>query len=217
MYRSGRAAVVETASGITVTYDWRSVVTVTLPSTYQGAVCGLCGNYNGKPQDDMSTPSGQAAPDVATLGKSWRVALVPGCSSVCQGAQCQACSDSQREVYRGQKYCGIIADKRGPFRECRSHVDPAGFLEDCMYDACHYRGHHISICEAVAAYVAACQNLGVTVHSWRSDSFCRESLFMSDLKNVFFFFFLNVGYRNFLRYTLQSNYPSSPTYNLLSF
>lgn len=54
VYRSGWTAVVETAAGITMTFDWRSVVSVTLPSNYQGAVCGLCGNYNGKSQDDMT-------------------------------------------------------------------------------------------------------------------------------------------------------------------
>ncbi|XP_078143106.1 IgGFc-binding protein isoform X1 [Centroberyx gerrardi] len=172
VYRSGRTAVVETAAGITVTFDWRSVVTVTLPSNYQGAVCGLCGNYNGKPQDDLTMQNGQAAADVTKLGESWRVALVPGCSSVCQGAGCNGCSDSQRKVYSAQKYCGIIADKKGPFRQCHSRVDPAPYLEDCVYDACQYRGHQGSVCDAVGVYVSACQALGVTIHSWRSDSFC---------------------------------------------
>ncbi|XP_041725923.1 IgGFc-binding protein-like [Coregonus clupeaformis] len=49
VFRSGRRAVVETAAGITLTFDWHSTVHYRLPSTYQGAVCGLCGNYNAKP------------------------------------------------------------------------------------------------------------------------------------------------------------------------
>lgn len=178
VYRSGWTAVVETAAGIMVTFDWRSVVTVTLPGNYQGAVCGLCGNYNGKSQDDLTMQNGQVTTDGTKLGESWQVALAPGCSSACQGPWCRACSDSQRKVYRAQKYCGIIADKAGPFRVCHSRVDPAPYLEDCVYDACHYRGHQGSVCDAVGVYVSACQSLGITVHSWRSDSFCRKSGFV---------------------------------------
>uniref|UniRef100_A0A3B4XQ41 Fc gamma binding protein n=1 Tax=Seriola lalandi dorsalis TaxID=1841481 RepID=A0A3B4XQ41_SERLL len=172
VFLSGWTAVVETAVGITVTFDWRSTVSVTLPSNYQGAVCGLCGNYNGNAKDDLTMRNGQIAPDGVKLGESWQVALVPGCSSVCQGAFCQACSDSQKKEYQAQKYCGIIADKAGPFRDCHSHVDPALYLEDCVYDACHYHGHRGSVCDAVGVYVSACQSRGITIHSWRTETFC---------------------------------------------
>ncbi|XP_071325188.1 IgGFc-binding protein [Trachinotus anak] len=172
VFLSGWTAVVETVAGITVTFDWQSTVSVTLPSNYQSAVCGLCGNYNGNAKDDLTMRNGQIAPDGAKLGESWQVALAPGCSSVCQGAWCQACSDSQKKEYQAQKYCGVIADKAGPFRDCHRHVDPAPYLEDCVYDACHYHGHQGSVCDAVGVYVSACQSLGITIHSWRTDTFC---------------------------------------------
>lgn len=172
VFLSGWTAVVETVAGITVTFDWRSTVSVTLPSNYQDAVCGLCGNYNGKAQDDLTMRNGQIAKNGDMLGESWQVALVPGCSSVCQGAWCQACSDSQRKVYRAEKYCGIIADRAGPFRDCHKRVDPAPYLEDCVYDACHYHGHPGAICDAVGIYVYACQSEGIVIQSWRTDNFC---------------------------------------------
>ncbi|KAM7382747.1 hypothetical protein PAMP_002464 [Pampus punctatissimus] len=172
VFLSGWTAVVETVAGITVTFDWRSTVSVTLPSNYQGAVCGLCGNYNEKAQDDLIMQNGHPAPNGDKFGESWQVAHVPGCTSVCQGPWCQACSDSQRKKYQAQKYCGIIADKAGPFRDCHSHIDPTPYLEDCVYDACHYHGHHRSVCDAVGVYVSACQGLGITIHSWRKDTFC---------------------------------------------
>uniref|UniRef100_A0A3B3ZMR6 VWFD domain-containing protein n=1 Tax=Periophthalmus magnuspinnatus TaxID=409849 RepID=A0A3B3ZMR6_9GOBI len=172
VFRSGRTAVVKTAAGITLTFDWHSTVSVTLPSNYQGAVCGLCGNYNGRGEDDLTMRDGQAAADGVKLGESWQVALVPGCSSVCQGPWCHACTDSQREVYRAQKYCGVIADKAGPFKVCHSRVDPAPYLEDCVFDACQYNGHHGSVCDAISTYVSACQSAGVAVLSWRTEAFC---------------------------------------------
>uniref|UniRef100_A0A3B3TRJ8 Fc gamma binding protein n=1 Tax=Poecilia latipinna TaxID=48699 RepID=A0A3B3TRJ8_9TELE len=172
VFQSGRTAVLETVAGITVSFDWRSTVTISLPSTYQGVVCGLCGNYNGKAQDDLAMPSGQTAPDGTRLGESWQVGLTPGCSSVCQGPWCQACSDSQKKVYEAAEYCGIIADKAGPFRECHSHVDPTPYMEDCVYDVCQYHGHQGSVCDAVEVYVSECQSRGITIHSWRTNKFC---------------------------------------------
>ncbi|KAM4735256.1 IgGFc-binding protein [Anableps anableps] len=158
VFQSGRTTVVETVAGITVTFDCRSRVTISLPSTYQGTVCGLCGNYNSKAQDDLAMPNGQTAPDGTRLGESWQVGLTPGCSSICQGPWCQVCSDSQRKVYQATKYCGIIADKAGPFRECHSHVDPAPYMEDCVYDVCQYHGHQGSVCDAVEVRCAeACE------------------------------------------------------------
>ncbi|KAI4817687.1 hypothetical protein KUCAC02_011070 [Chaenocephalus aceratus] len=38
-----------------------------------GKVCGLCGNFNSKKEDDLVTPSGSQSSNVASLGKSWRV------------------------------------------------------------------------------------------------------------------------------------------------
>ncbi|XP_061572588.1 IgGFc-binding protein [Cololabis saira] len=169
---SGRMAVIETAAGITVSFNWRSKVSVTLPSGYQDAVYGLCGNYNGNAQDDLTMRDGKTAPDGTKLGESWQVALTPGCSSACQGPWCQGCSDSQKKVYRATKYCGLIVDKSGPFRECHGLVDPAPYMEDCVYDVCQYHGHQGSVCDAVEVYVSACQSQGITIHPWRTDKFC---------------------------------------------
>nr|XP_054596325.1 IgGFc-binding protein [Nothobranchius furzeri] len=172
VFRSGSAAVVETDAGVTVSFDWQSTVSVTLPSSYQGAVSGLCGNYNGNAQDDLTMSNGKTAPDGTRLGESWQVALAPGCSSVCEGSWCQACSDSQKKVYEATKQCGIIVDKAGPFKDCHSQVDPAPYMEDCVYDVCQYQGHQRPMCDAVQVYVSACQSKGITVLSWRTDTFC---------------------------------------------
>ncbi len=53
VFRSGWSAVIQTSFGLRVTFDWNSFATVTVPSTYMGAVFGLCGNYNGNPEDDL--------------------------------------------------------------------------------------------------------------------------------------------------------------------
>ncbi|KAJ8289756.1 hypothetical protein GJAV_G00004980 [Gymnothorax javanicus] len=175
VFRSGWTAVVETAFGMRVTFDWNSVVTVTLPNTYQGAVCGLCGNYNHDPKDDGTLRNGRVPSSESQLGESWRVGEVPGCVSGCSESWCKACAGSQIDQYRAERYCGIISNTAGPLGNCHAHVDPTPYLEDCAFDACHYKGRHVSVCEAVAAYVSACQSAGVTILSWRSKSFCPAS------------------------------------------
>lgn len=172
--RSGGKAVVETAAGITVTFDWRSRVTINVPSTYQGALCGLCGNYNGDRKDDMTMGNGEVARNGEKFGESWRVAAIPGCSSICEGTSCKTCSKSKKNKYKDQKYCGLIADKSGPFKECHKHVDPAPYLDDCAFDSCQFEGHQKAVCEAVASYVSACQSKGIRILSWRTPKFCRK-------------------------------------------
>lgn len=172
--RSGQKAVVETAAGITVTFDWRSRVTINVPSTYQGALCGLCGNYNGDQKDDMTMENGETTKNEEKFGESWKVAAIPGCSSFCKGKLCNTCSKAMKNKYKKQKYCGIIADKSGPFRKCHKHVEPASYMDDCAFDACQFEGHQKAVCEAVASYVSACQSKGIHIRDWRTQKFCRE-------------------------------------------
>uniref|UniRef100_A0A672F8Q3 Fc fragment of IgG binding protein n=1 Tax=Salarias fasciatus TaxID=181472 RepID=A0A672F8Q3_SALFA len=171
-FLSSRAAVVKTVAGIVVSFDWHSKVRVTLPSTYQDAVCGLCGNYNGEAQDDLTMKNGQKAPNGAKLGESWKVAEVPGCSPACEGEKCKSCSESQRKVYESNEHCGIIGDKAGPFRDCHKKVDPTPFIEDCVFDVCLYNGRRGTLCDAVELYVSACQSEGINIHNWRTNDFC---------------------------------------------
>ncbi|XP_066575341.1 IgGFc-binding protein [Amia ocellicauda] len=175
VFQSGWTAVVETNFSLRVTFDWNSVITVTLPSTYQGAVCGLCGNYNKNPSDDSMMPNGKQASSEVKFGDSWQVGVVPGCSAECSGPWCKVCSNSQMDVYRAERYCGLITDKNGPFHQCHATVNPTAFMENCVYDACHYKGHPSAVCDAVAAYASACQNTRIAIQPWRRPNFCPAS------------------------------------------
>uniref|UniRef100_A0A8D0F7W1 VWFD domain-containing protein n=1 Tax=Strix occidentalis caurina TaxID=311401 RepID=A0A8D0F7W1_STROC len=81
----------------------------------------------------------------------------------------------QKQPYRGDNYCGVIARSGGPFRACHHAINPTPFLEDCAFDACHYKGHRDTLCKAIAAYVTECQGRGIAVEPWRTPSFCAET------------------------------------------
>ncbi|XP_061222414.1 IgGFc-binding protein-like [Neopsephotus bourkii] len=174
LYHSGVHGFARTAFGLRVSFDWYSYARVLLPMAYAGAVCGLCGNANGDPNDDFVTSDGQRATDEVHLANSWKVGDVPGCSSACEGA-CPSCTQEEKEPYRGDGYCGVITEVEGPLRACHGVVNPMAFLEDCAFDACHYKGHRDTVCKAIAAYVTECQSHGVKVEPWRTSTFCGPS------------------------------------------
>ncbi|XP_029432759.1 IgGFc-binding protein-like [Rhinatrema bivittatum] len=170
VHMEGWDAVVKVVFGMTVTFDWISRIAVSLPNSYSGAVCGLCGNFNGNKQDDV-LKNGNPAPSVSAFGESWKVKHIPGCvndeSPVCPGME--AAESSQRRSSTG---CGILLDPSGPFRDCYSTLDPEAYFKDCVYDSCFYKGQQHIFCQVIAAYAAACQEANATVHAWRQDKFC---------------------------------------------
>uniref|UniRef100_A0A672MAK9 VWFD domain-containing protein n=1 Tax=Sinocyclocheilus grahami TaxID=75366 RepID=A0A672MAK9_SINGR len=172
VFRSGWSAVVQTSFGLKVTFDWNSFATVTVPSTYMGAICGLCGNYNGKPEDDL-TVRGTVLPASGPLefGASWSVAEIPDCVHGCTES-CQDCDPTRRSVYETSDFCGLLRDPEGPFKDCQTVLDPACFFEDCVYDVCLYNGRRDLLCQAITAYVTACQAMGRTISPWRTAEFC---------------------------------------------
>ncbi|XP_075135251.1 IgGFc-binding protein-like [Leptodactylus fuscus] len=173
-YISGSQGIIQTDFDVTVTYDWNSYVSVKMPSTYMNSVGGLCGNYNKNPNDDFNMKDGKPAANAVQFGNSWKVGDVPGCSPECTGS-CPVCSEAQKQQYKTEKFCGLINKPSGPFSQCYSVVDPIPYLNDCVFDACQYKGHPSSFCNAIGLYVAACQAAGVKLQEWRSPSFCSPS------------------------------------------
>ncbi|KAE8594550.1 hypothetical protein XENTR_v10019687 [Xenopus tropicalis] len=170
-YISGNQGIIKTDFDLTVVYDWSSYVAVTVPSTYTNAVNGLCGNNNKNPNDDLTMKNGNAAGNAVQFGDSWKVGEVPGCTPECT-SNCPLCSEAQKQDYKSEKYCGIITKANGPFSQCSSVIDPTPFFNDCVFDACQYRGHPSSFCNAIGLYVSACQAAGVQIQEWRSATFC---------------------------------------------
>ncbi|XP_014381451.1 IgGFc-binding protein-like [Alligator sinensis] len=167
--RQGLNGIIQTPSGLTITFDWSSWVAVTAPAAYAGTLCGLCGNFNGDPGDDLSCRDGTAASDPLTFGESWKEKEVEECSEF----ENQECLDHDLErKQRGDKEgCGILMDEGGPFQACHSHIDPKGYFQDCVLDYCLHRDQE-QTCSIVASYAVACQVAGVTLQSWRTSNHC---------------------------------------------
>lgn len=174
MFRQGKDAVVRTDFGLTVTYNWDALVTVKVPSSYAKALCGLCGNFNGDPADDLALRGGGQAANALDFGNSWQEEPSPDTCGAGEPGACPKLDSMVAEQVQSKRECGVLADPSGPFAECHGKLDPQGAVRDCVYDLCLLPGQAELLCEAVAAYADACQAAGATVQPWRTEEFCRE-------------------------------------------
>uniref|UniRef100_A0A8C4WWZ6 VWFD domain-containing protein n=1 Tax=Eptatretus burgeri TaxID=7764 RepID=A0A8C4WWZ6_EPTBU len=64
-----------TQLGIKMQWNSRGRLELSLPNLYWGQLCGLCGNFNGKPHDDQTLRTLEPAHSDAQFGTSWQVSL----------------------------------------------------------------------------------------------------------------------------------------------
>ncbi|NXP53810.1 FCGBP protein, partial [Heliornis fulica] len=174
IHRGGQEAVVETDFDLTVTYDWHHQVTVSAPSAYADALCGLCGNYNGDVEDEMMMKNGQVTPNPDAFGHSWKVSDTPGCEELSK-VECPTVTSAIQHQEVSERGCKIITDVGGPFRACHPHVEAMKYFENCVHDFCLFPEREDVICQVISSYTSACQAAGLTVEKWRTDDFCSIS------------------------------------------
>ncbi|XP_062996672.1 IgGFc-binding protein-like [Elgaria multicarinata webbii] len=170
--QEGNNIIVHSSLGLTVLYDTSSFIRVSVPSTYQGHMCGLGGNFNGDKSDDFMLPDGKLTQNVNEFGTSWEVptdGVV--CSNGC-GEKCPICDSAQTLPYKAESSCGMIQSKSGPFKDCHQSVNPAEYLRHCLHDMCAANGARETLCHSLQAYATACQLAGAKTGAWRTTSFC---------------------------------------------
>uniref|UniRef100_A0A8C0G205 Kielin cysteine rich BMP regulator n=1 Tax=Chelonoidis abingdonii TaxID=106734 RepID=A0A8C0G205_CHEAB len=136
-----------------VLWSGRSQLEVSVPGTYKGHTCGLCGDFNGHPQDDARLRSGQLARAEATFGNSWRPHL--------------PCSLQRPPV----PHQGIgVSTARGErpllraFEPCHPLVPPEPFFAACVYDLCACgAGADQCLCDVLEAYATLCRRAGLAL------------------------------------------------------
>ncbi|KAF7236759.1 Zonadhesin [Varanus komodoensis] len=170
----GIYVVLETDFGLVVKFDGNHHLEVQLPGTYFGKVCGMCGNFNNRSQDDLLMPNGQLATNDPEFGNSWKA---PGDADA--GCQPDDREDLQpkctpQEMERLRALCREILEPK--FTPCHSTIDPQPFIQNCLYDMCEYQGMASVLCDNIQAYVEACRSQGVALSPWRNSTFCRKSL-----------------------------------------
>ncbi|KAF1668991.1 Zonadhesin, partial [Aptenodytes patagonicus] len=169
---SGGYVLLVTDFGLWVRYDGNHYAEVSVPSNYRGLLCGLCGNYNGDPNDDNIKPNGDIASGSTDLGQSW---LVPENNTICSGGTEEQCDPVLESEAKKNTACGMITDPTGRiFKDCHTKVPPTNFFENCVYDMCFIGGQATSLCYGLQAYAESCINAGICIE-WRNATLCPMS------------------------------------------
>uniref|UniRef100_A0A3B3CSU8 Alpha-tectorin-like n=1 Tax=Oryzias melastigma TaxID=30732 RepID=A0A3B3CSU8_ORYME len=174
VYQSGMSMIVSTDFGLMVAYDRTYYLRISLPYTYQNATCGLCGNFNDNPGDDLRTREGEIVSSEVVFANSWQVPGddEPGCEPQCEGLECAGCNAAQTALYSNDEHCGILQNSSGPFAACHQTLPPQNFVDSCVYDLCVGEGYQPFLCQALGVYASQCQQNGIQPESWRRPGFC---------------------------------------------
>ncbi|XP_004430689.1 PREDICTED: SCO-spondin [Ceratotherium simum simum] len=173
--------------GVVVRLDRSSSVSVSVDHELQGQTQGLCGVYNGRPEDDFLEPGGGLAVFAATFGNSWRLPeSEPGCLDAVEVAP--GCDDPLRGTEAGMEAGQLRAEAQdvchqlleGPFRECHAQVPPAEYHEACLFAYCAgapvgsgQEGRRAAVCATLANYAQDCARRRIHVR-WRKPGFCER-------------------------------------------
>ena len=154
---------------ISLSWDGSSRVDITPSSSWQGMLCGLCGNYNGDNSDDFMLPDGSVTSSVNDFGSSW---LYSNTSETC-GVPMPPPPCSESIMTAAEARCSELM--KGVFSVCNSIVDPTEFIKGCEFDycSCNDEDREDCYCNSLSTYAAACASVGVIIPNWRN-FFCRK-------------------------------------------
>ncbi|CAH1271521.1 FCGBP [Branchiostoma lanceolatum] len=154
-------------SCVEVFFDGSHRLRVEVPTTYMGNMCGLCGDFNGNPDDDLqglsTTVFGNAhLTDISTC---------PGGDPGPTDDPPISCDDALTAEVSAIDKCGMLTDPGGPFAICHNVVDPQDFFDNCVFDMCAWEGAD-GLCQNLEDYADTCAEHGVPPISWRTTDFC---------------------------------------------
>lgn len=163
-----------TDAGFEFSLSTEGIVGIGLPRKYANATCGLCGNFNSDPADDLTANETKEHLSPEQFGRTWRSGQSPWCVEGCLGGSCPKCSPERLARFSDPESCGKILEVNGPFRHCHGKVDPSSFYKRCVSDLCFHGGLQPALCHSLAEYTAVCLSHKTVVYAWRSPGFCCE-------------------------------------------
>lgn len=166
LYMTGLSKCLETDFGIVVMYS-PDVMTVKMPRIFSGNLCGLCGNFNADPKDDL-IPDDKS--DISQAIKRWQTSSEHECMDMPMNPL--GCNLQDMALYGGKDFCVRLLDTEGAFQSCHKTVDPKDFYDNCVHDLCY--SNQTTLCQVLSSYVAVCQEMGAIVDEWRASNFCSK-------------------------------------------
>lgn len=94
-------------------------ISVILKEKYRDQVCGLCGNFDGIQNNDMTGSNNQLEVDPRDFGNSWKVnSQCADATEFAPGSAISACHDNMKQMIV-ENACNILIGDL--FKECAKH------------------------------------------------------------------------------------------------
>ena len=155
--------------GIKIFWDGENRVEVTVSTSWQGRLCGLCGNYNGDATDDFIGPDGQQISNANEFVASWTTGDTSSCGTLPQALPCLGSARSAATA----RCEALLSDLFAP---CNAVVDPQPFIDDCIDDYCIFcdeANREDCLCDSLSTYASVCSAAGLLLPNWR-EFYCRK-------------------------------------------
>ncbi|XP_064466328.1 BMP-binding endothelial regulator protein-like [Ornithodoros turicata] len=169
--QEGNNIVVRINKGIKVLWNGDNYVEVSVPPSYKNKLCGLCGNYNDRPDDDFMSLNGTQISEPNAFGNSWLVGRRKRClrpsNRVTHPLDCRLKDWSLR--MKNLELCNHI--KSNVFAACHKAVDATPYFRSCMLDMCECLPSDKCYCDSLNAYARQCDREGVNIN-WKNSTNC---------------------------------------------
>ncbi|XP_044147025.1 zonadhesin-like [Bufo gargarizans] len=186
IYQRPTRIYLETDFGLSISFDGKENAEIVVPNTYQEMLQGLCGNFDGRRNNDFTTPEGRLLGDVESFGESWNLKSLTPASRfrrdtlvalqeediILNTGDNFACSASGLAFMNSSSFCGVMRDINGPFKNCIPYVSPEDFIVDCIFDTCAEFQSRELLCINLEQYSIACQQNETIVDDWRQLTGC---------------------------------------------
>ncbi|CAH2276180.1 von Willebrand factor [Pelobates cultripes] len=172
---SGKFIILILGNDISIAWDKKMTIYVTLKENFKDKVCGLCGNFDGSENNDLTSSNNQVEVYASDFGNSWKVhSQCADSKKFPAGKALLLCQQNSLKQSAVEIACDILTGEI--FAECEKLVNPEPYREICMYETCSCEsiGDCACFCDSVAAYAHACAQKGVNIY-WRTPHLCPQS------------------------------------------
>ena len=162
------------STGIDVFWDGKNGVQVSVQDGLRSRLCGMCGFYNGRSNDDLRlSGTTTTTSNIETFALSW----LRGSGNTAENCRPEA-SDGvcgSRTLRWADGACDVL--RSAPFDSCHSAVDPESYIANCKRDFCNCSattrsGRDVCACDTITNYVRACTQAGRRLENWISQTRC---------------------------------------------